>query len=65
MSQLVRAQTEGDVCVVTIDNPPVNAFHPTVAEALIETFNDLERSQAKPRAVIPPVPLKPVSFTLS
>ena len=43
---------EGNVCVVTIDNPPVNAFHPKVAEALIETFDRLERLETKPRAVI-------------
>lgn len=52
MSQWVRTQTVGDVCVVTIDNPPVNAFHPRVAEALIEVFDELGRREAKPRAVI-------------
>lgn len=52
MSEWVNTRTEGDVCVVTIDNPPVNAFHPRVAEALIEAFDALERRRPSPRAVI-------------
>lgn len=52
MSELVRTRTENDVCVVTIDNPPVNAFHPDVAEALIAAFDALSRLSPKPRAVV-------------
>ncbi|HRE42365.1 MAG TPA: enoyl-CoA hydratase-related protein [Terricaulis sp.] len=52
VSELVSTRTEGDVCVVAIDNPPVNAFHPRVAEALIEAFDALDRRKPKPRAVI-------------
>lgn len=52
MSHLVSTRAAGDVCVVTIDNPPVNAFHPRVAEALIEVFDELERRKPKPRAVV-------------
>lgn len=52
MSQWVSTRTAGDVCVVTIDNPPVNAFHPDVAEALIGAFEELQRSTPKPRAVV-------------
>lgn len=52
MSEWVNTRTEGHVCVVTIDNPPVNAFHPSVAEALIEVFDALGRRDPKPRAVI-------------
>ncbi|HVY84888.1 MAG TPA: enoyl-CoA hydratase-related protein [Caulobacterales bacterium] len=52
MSDLVSTRTEGDVCVVTIDNPPVNAFHPDVAEALIAAFDALERCNPRPRAVV-------------
>jgi len=50
--ELVSTRTEGDVCVVTIDNPPVNAFHPDVGEALISVFDRLSRVESKPRAVI-------------
>jgi enoyl-CoA hydratase len=52
VSDWVHTRTEGDVCVLTIDNPPVNAFHPRVAEALIEAFDALERRQPKPRAIV-------------
>lgn len=52
MPELVSTRTEGDVCVVTIDNPPVNAFHPDVGEALISVFDRLSRAESKPRAVI-------------
>jgi len=30
----VRSERRGHVAVVTIDNPPVNALHPDVAEAI-------------------------------
>jgi enoyl-CoA hydratase/carnithine racemase len=52
VSDWVSTRTEGHVCVVTIDNPPVNAFHPRVAEALIEAFDALDRRGPKPRAVV-------------
>ncbi len=52
MSERVHTRTEGHVCVVTIDNPPVNAFHPDVAEELIAAFDALERAKPKPRAVV-------------
>jgi enoyl-CoA hydratase len=52
VSQGVSTRSEGDVCVVTIDNPPVNAFHPRIAEALIEVFDGLSRQSPKPRAVV-------------
>lgn len=52
MSQWVSTRTEGHVCVVTIDNPPVNAFHPDVGEALIAAFDELSRRTSRPRAVV-------------
>lgn len=52
MSDWVHTRTQGDVCVLTIDNPPVNAFHPKVAEALIGVLDRLAGADPKPRALI-------------
>jgi enoyl-CoA hydratase/carnithine racemase len=49
---LVSGSSDGDIHVVTIDNPPVNAFHPDVGEALSAEFDRLARLSPLPRAVI-------------
>lgn len=48
----VRVRPEGDICVVTIDNPPVNAFHPAVGEALIAAFDTIAARNPPARAVV-------------
>lgn len=52
MSGLVRVRTEGDIHVVTIDNPPVNAFHPDVGEELLAAFDGIAARRHAARAVI-------------
>lgn len=36
MNELVRWEADGDVMVVTVDNPPVNALSPGVLEGIVE-----------------------------
>ncbi|HEY5829489.1 MAG: 3-hydroxyacyl-CoA dehydrogenase NAD-binding domain-containing protein [Hyphomicrobiaceae bacterium] len=43
---LVRYEVEGDIGVVTIDNPPVNALGPGVRNGIVEA---LERGEADPK----------------
>ena len=43
---LVRYEVEGDIGVVTIDNPPVNALGPGVRDGIVEA---LERGEADPK----------------
>lgn len=45
-------RAEGGVHVVTIDNPPVNAFHPEIGEALLAAFDTLAAHSPPPRAVV-------------
>jgi enoyl-CoA hydratase len=52
VSGLVTVRAEGQVRIVTIDNPPVNAFHPDVAEALLAAFDAIAAVTPAPRAVI-------------
>jgi len=51
MAELVRYAKEDGVAVVTIDNPPVNALGPGVAEAIVEA---LSRAEGDPdvRAIV-------------
>ncbi|RYD59695.1 MAG: enoyl-CoA hydratase/isomerase family protein [Sphingomonadales bacterium] len=52
MGGLVSVQAEAGVHVVTIDNPPVNAFHPDVGEALLAAFDAIAAAQPPARAVV-------------
>jgi enoyl-CoA hydratase len=52
VSELVSGKVDGDICIVTIDNPPVNAFHPDVGEALLAEFDCIARRPVKARCVI-------------
>jgi enoyl-CoA hydratase len=52
VGELVKVCVEGDVRVVTISNPPVNAFHPDVAEALLAAMDGIAASELPARAVI-------------
>ena len=35
-AQLVRYATDGDVAIITVDNPPVNALSPGVDDGILE-----------------------------
>jgi len=52
MTTFVNSTIEGHIAVVTFDNPPVNAFHPAVAEQLVEVFDQLGRTEPPCRAII-------------
>lgn len=52
MTEFIRTEIEDSICVLTIDNPPVNAFHPAVGEQLIAAFDRLARHVPALRAVI-------------
>jgi len=45
MSDLVKYSTDGNVAIVTIDNPPVNALSPGVPEGILE---GIEKANADP-----------------
>src|SRR5579863_7750247 len=51
MSELVKYTTDGNVAIITIDNPPVNALSPGVPEGILE---GIEKAGADPevRAVV-------------
>lgn len=42
MSELVRLQTRGDIALITVDNPPVNALGQAVRQGLLEAFQAAE-----------------------
>jgi len=48
----VTTEIDDFVCTMTIDNPPVNALHPDVAESLLDAFNNLAAEHPDVRAVI-------------
>jgi 3-hydroxyacyl-CoA dehydrogenase len=52
MSDLVRFTKDGDVAVITIDNPPVNAIGPGVPEGLASAIEAVEKDPAVKAAVL-------------
>src|SRR5688572_3604456 len=46
MGELVRVETAGDVAVIVIDNPPVNAFAAPVRAALLAAVDRLDADPA-------------------
>jgi enoyl-CoA hydratase len=52
MTRFITTYTTGDVHVITIDNPPVNAFHPDVGEALLAALDELARRTTPARCVV-------------
>ena len=46
MSELVRLTKDGDIGVITIDNPPVNALGPGVPEGIINAVTECSRDSA-------------------
>src|SRR5690349_9218447 len=51
MSELVKLSVEGDVAVVTIDNPPVNALSPGVPEGIRSSIETAAQNPAV-RAIV-------------
>jgi 3-hydroxyacyl-CoA dehydrogenase len=51
MSDLVQVSKEGDVAVITINNPPVNALSPGVPEGISEAVNQIEKDDGVKAAV--------------
>ena len=52
MTDLVRFTKDGDVAVITIDNPPVNAIGPGVPEGLASAIEAVEKDPAIKAAVL-------------
>src|SRR5581483_389438 len=52
MSDLVQSTKSGDVAVVTINNPPVNALSPGVIESLARALEEAERDDSVHAIVI-------------
>ena len=51
MSELVQLTRDGDVAVITINNPPVNALSPGVPEGIAQAIEQIEKDPAA-RAVV-------------
>jgi len=52
MSDLVQLSREGDVAVITINNPPVNALSPGVPEGISAAIDQLEQDPGVKAAVL-------------
>jgi 3-hydroxyacyl-CoA dehydrogenase len=52
MSDLVRFSKDGDVAVITIDNPPVNAIGPEVPEGIASAIEAVEKDPTVKAAVL-------------
>ncbi len=50
MSELVIASRDGDIGVVTINNPPVNALRPGVPEGIVAAIQAFTRGRRASRA---------------
>ena len=46
MSKLVHLTTQGNVAVITIDNPPVNALSPGVPEGIADALEQIEKDDS-------------------
>jgi 3-hydroxyacyl-CoA dehydrogenase len=52
MSSLVRYHRDGDIGILTLDNPPVNALSPGVPEAFAAALDQLEKDDAAIAGVV-------------
>jgi 3-hydroxyacyl-CoA dehydrogenase len=52
MSELVSSTRDGDVAVITINNPPVNAMSPGVPEGIAAGIEQLEKDPTLKAAVL-------------
>src|SRR5215471_18526799 len=47
MSDLVQLTKDGDIAIITINNPPVNALSPGVPEGISDAFGKITSGTAK------------------
>ena len=47
MSDIVKLQHRGEIALITVDNPPVNALSASVRSALADAFSELAQSSAR------------------
>ena len=47
MSELVQLTKNGDIAVITINNPPVNALSPGVPEGIGEAIEQIEKDDQR------------------
>ncbi len=52
MSDLVKMTIEGDIAVITVNNPPVNALSPGVPEGIYESVEAIEKNDAIKGAIL-------------
>ena len=52
MSDFVRLTKQGDITVITIDNPPVNALSPGVPEGIVEAVEQIQNEESVKAAVV-------------
>jgi 3-hydroxyacyl-CoA dehydrogenase len=52
MSELVKLTRDGDIAIITIDNPPVNALSPGVPEGILAAVQQMEQDYAVRAAVL-------------
>jgi 3-hydroxyacyl-CoA dehydrogenase len=52
MNNLVQLKIDGDIAIITIDNPPVNALSPGVPEAILALVEKVESDPAIKAAVV-------------
>jgi len=52
MSDLVQLTTDNDVAIITIHNPPVNAFSPAVGDGIASGLDQIERNERIKAAVV-------------
>ena len=52
MSDLVQLSKEGDIAVITINNPPVNALSPGVPEGIEKAIAEIEKDPDVKAAVM-------------
>src|SRR5258708_22983044 len=52
MSELVKLTRDGDIAIITIDNPPVNALSPSVPEGILAAVQQMEQDYAVRAAVL-------------
>ena len=52
VGKLVQFSTSGEIAVITIDNPPVNALSPGVSEGISAAIDELETNSSAQAAVV-------------
>src|SRR5215472_7439272 len=52
MSDFVRLTKQGDITVITIDNPPVNALSPGVPEGIVAAVEQIQNEESVKAAVL-------------